>query len=217
MGYRYYITNPVIKDNYPEPKNNSIEEICGFREERYVDEIESKAHGYIEYSKPLGHFDVINFKLVAVKTKTLHLKYLGEDEWGRYVYEDENTRHIETITQIPKTMTSFRTVPIPNSIILKLKSIRNKKGLLFFDENNEVLKAKNVSYKWKKILQACDIPHKKFHSIRHTYASTLLKNGVDIQTVAELMGHSAIAITQIYLHSSDEQKHDAVSKLNYLF
>ena len=114
-------------------------------------------------------------------------------------------------------MTSFRTVPIPDSIVKKLKSIKSKKGLLFFDENNEVLKAKNVSYKWKKILQACDIPHKKFHSIRHTYASTLLKNGVDIQTVAELMGHSAIAITQIYLHSSNSQKHDAVSKLNYLF
>ena len=45
----------------------------------------------------------------------------------------------------------------------------------------------------------------------------LLKNGVDIETVAELMGHSAISITQIYLHSSSNQKQDAVNKLNYLF
>ena len=61
------------------------------------------------------------------------------------------------------------------------------------------------------------LPHKKFHAIRHTYASMLLKNGVDIETVAELMGHSAISITQIYLHSSNNQKQDAVNKLNYLF
>lgn len=49
-----------------------------------------QAWGYIEYKKPLGHFDVINYELAAVKIKTLHLKYIGRDDWGRYVYEDEN-------------------------------------------------------------------------------------------------------------------------------
>ena len=43
-----------------------------------------------EYEKPLGHFDVVGCELVAVKIKTLHLKYIGRDDWGRYVYEDEN-------------------------------------------------------------------------------------------------------------------------------
>ena len=33
---------------------------------------------------------VINYELAAVKIKTLHLKYIGRDDWGRYVYEDEN-------------------------------------------------------------------------------------------------------------------------------
>lgn len=134
-----------------------------------------------------------------------------------YVYDDNDNRHIETIVQVPKTLTSFRTIPVPTPIISKLNQTKNKNGIVFHDENINYLKAKNVSYKWKKILKDCGIPHKKFHSIRHTYASTLLKNGVDIQTVAELMGHSAIAITQIYLHSTTEQKYDAVNKLNYLF
>lgn len=134
-----------------------------------------------------------------------------------YVYDDNDNRHIETIVQVPKTLTSFRTIPVPSPIISKLNQTKNKNGIVFHDENINYLKAKNVSYKWKKILKDCGIPHKKFHSIRHTYASTLLKNGVDIQTVAELMGHSAIAITQIYLHSTTEQKYDAVNKLNYLF
>lgn len=161
-----------------------------------------------------GELLALTWNDIDLKEKTLTVEKSVKEV---YVYENEDTRHIETLTQIPKTMTSFRTVPIPDSIIKKLKSIKTKKGLLFFDETHQVLKAKNVSYKWRKILKDCNIPHKKFHSIRHTYASTLLKNGVDIQTVAELMGHSAIAITQIYLHSSKEQKHDAVSKLNYLF
>ena len=77
--------------------------------------------------------------------------------------------------------------------------------------------SETFSIMFSKILQACNIPHKKFHSIRHTYASMLLKNSVDIETVAELMGHSTISITQIYLHSTSDQKQDAVNKLNTLF
>ena len=134
-----------------------------------------------------------------------------------YVYENENAKHIETVFQIPKTENSFRTVSIPDVIIDVLKKCDKKEGLLFCDEKGNPLRAKNVSYQWKKILKECNIPHKKFHAIRHTYASMLLKNGVDIETVAELMGHTAISITQIYLHSSKKQKQDSVNKLNYLF
>ena len=131
-----------------------------------------------------------------------------------YVYDNENTKHIETIFQTPKTLNSFRTVPIPSTMINILSKIKNKKGLLFSDANGNPLKGKNISAKWTKILKECNIPHKKFHSIRHTYASMLLSKGVDIETVAELMGHSAISITQIYLHSSYTSKNKSVNKLN---
>lgn len=56
----------------------------------FAEEIQTEAWGYIEYTKPLSHFDVSDYELLPVKTKTLHLKYLGRDSWGRYVYEDEN-------------------------------------------------------------------------------------------------------------------------------
>lgn len=161
-----------------------------------------------------GELLALTWKDIDLKKGTLKIEKSIKEV---YVYDDENNRHIETIVQVPKTMTSFRTIPIPSSIISKMNAIKNKNDIIFHDENMNYLKAKNVSYKWKKILKDCDITHKKFHSIRHTYASTLLKNGVDIQTVAELMGHSAIAITQIYLHSTNEQKYYAVNKLNYLF
>lgn len=133
-----------------------------------------------------------------------------------YKYESETKRYITTIFQVPKSIRSIRTVPLPNELIKMLEMVKNKKGLLFH-ENGEVLKAKNVSYEWKKILERCNITHKKFHVLRHTYATKLLQNGVDINTVAELLGHSTITITQVYLHSSDEPKKEAVKKINYLF
>ena len=131
-----------------------------------------------------------------------------------YVYDDENTKHIETIFQTPKTLNSFRTVSIPSATAEILNKIKTKKGLLFKDDEGNALKGKNISTQWTKILKECNIPHKKFHSIRHTYASMLLQKGVDIETVAELMGHSAISITQIYLHSSSKSKNKSVNKLN---
>ena len=134
-----------------------------------------------------------------------------------YIYDDEETKHIETVFQTPKTVNSFRTIPIPEVIIKVIKKYDNKQGLLFHDSENKPLKGKNVSTQWRKILKECNIPHKKFHAIRHTYGSMLLKNGVDIETVGELMGHSAVSITQIYLHSTGNQKQDAVNKLNHLF
>lgn len=160
-------------------------------------------------------------ELLALDWNCINLdkKYLKVERSVKevYIYDDEDTKHIETIFQAPKTENSIRIVPIPNSIIKMLEKILVKDGLLFHDSSNRPLKGKNVVYQWKKILKENNIPHKKFHAIRHTYASMLLKNGVDIETVAELMGHSAISITQIYLHSSSTQKLDSVNKINYLF
>ena len=54
----------------------------------------------------------------------------------------------------------------------------------------------------------------KVYEIDYYYGAILLQNGVDIQTVAELMGHTAISITQIYMHSTQELKTKEVNKLN---
>ena len=158
-----------------------------------------------------GELLALDWKHINLEDNTLKVERSVKEV---YVYDNENAKHIETIFQTPKTLNSFRTVPIPSTMINILSKIKNKKGLLFSDSNGNPLKGKNISAKWTKILKECNIPHKKFHSIRHTYASMLLSKGVDIETVAELMGHSAISITQIYLHSSYTSKNKSVNKLN---
>jgi site-specific recombinase XerD len=52
-----------------------------------------------------------------------------------------------------------------------------------------------------------------WHMFRHTFASRLTRDGVDIVTVKELLGHSNITTTMRYAHSNDEAKRKAVSRL----
>lgn len=51
------------------------------------------------------------------------------------------------------------------------------------------------------------------HVLRHTYGSHLVMSGVDIQTVRDLMGHSSITTTAIYLHTDPKHRREAVAKL----
>lgn len=53
------------------------------------------------------------------------------------------------------------------------------------------------------------------HVCRHSFAVSLLDEGVDLRTVQDLLGHSSIMTTQAYLHTSDEKKLAAVNALTF--
>ena len=53
------------------------------------------------------------------------------------------------------------------------------------------------------------------HSLRHGFATMLVRAGVDIATIAELLGHSNISTTSVYLHATAESKRSAVETLPF--
>ena len=53
-----------------------------------------------------------------------------------------------------------------------------------------------VSHNFKKNLRRLQIPNGRFHDLRRTFGSNLIKNGVPIYTVSKLLGHSKISITE---------------------
>lgn len=67
------------------------------------------------------------------------------------------------------------------------------------------------------LLKKLHIPHKGFHSLRHTFATRAIECGVDIKTLAELLGHKNATITlNRYAHSLLEHKVDMMNRLGKL-
>ena len=158
--------------------------------------------------------------MLALKWENVNLKdkYIEVKESVKkvYVFDSDGNKKLETIYQKPKSLTSIRKVDLPNKIIDMLSNMDRSTVFVFEDENGNPYSAKTLFGNWKKVLKNNNIPYKKFHSLRHTYATMLLTKGVDLKTVQDLMGHSDITITQIYLHVLPKTKSDAVNRLNEL-
>jgi len=71
-----------------------------------------------------------------------------------------------------------------------------------------------VKKSFKAACKRAGISDLRFHDLRHTFATRLISFGVDLITVRDLLGHFSVRVTQRYTHSNQNQKEDAVQKLN---
>ena len=119
---------------------------------------------------------------------------------NRAIVKEEHNSCLETT---PKTENSIRTVPMPKGtaqLLFALKSIN--KGLWVFKNRYPNTLTQDV----KKYTKRIGLPDYSPHDLRHTCATLLLQNGVDIQSIATLLGHSDTSTTFDYYIGSDKRK-----------
>lgn len=136
--------------------------------------------------------------------------------------KDMESGKYEIMHGTPKTKAGQRRIPIPANVVEMLKTYKpdpdERKGLVFPSTAGTPIEPRNLNRKFYKLMKQANIEGVNLHALRHTYCSSLLKNGVQPNIVKELMGHSSITVTlNIYAHIMPEEKHEAVNKINDLF
>lgn len=71
-----------------------------------------------------------------------------------------------------------------------------------------------IVHKFKRYVREAGLNTKlHFHSLRHTFATWLVQEGISIYEVQKLLGHSNITVTQVYAHLVPQELHRAVDKI----
>lgn len=119
------------------------------------------------------------------------------------------------ILSTPKCLSSRRSVPVPGELLKVLRKFKSIYPANYYIATNtfKPSEPRTLRNHYYRLLESVGI-EKRFspHSLRHTYATTLITSGVDIKTTAALLGHGDAATTlEVYSHATVESKKKAMS------
>lgn len=144
------------------------------------------------------------------------------------------------ITKSPKTFSSNRTVTIPNDSMTMLRKYKIKQyeyrlslgtfwqgnNFLFIQDDGKQMDISTPNKVFQKIIKSYNetvesteqLPVITLHGLRHTSATLLIAQNVDVKTVSARLGHSETSTTMdIYAHALKKQDEDAAASIGSLF
>jgi integrase len=133
---------------------------------------------------------------------------MRQGEQYRLHWEDVDLEH--HLLAIPRSKNgAMRYVPLNATALHALVELRARNG-----DSDFVCGGAKVPRQWvERAVSAAGVNNFTWHCLRHTFASRLVMAGVDIRTVAELLGHKTLAMTMRYAHLAPDHQLAAVQKL----
>lgn len=141
------------------------------------------------YSTGIRLSELINIKMKDINFKEKKIKILGKGSKERYVlYGDVCSQYLDDYINNVR------------GFYLKTPS-----EYLLLNQKGTKLTSSGIEFIISKILKQSNINTKLTpHVLRHTFATHMLNDGADLMTVKELLGHSSLSTTGIYMHVSKE-------------
>jgi integrase len=85
--------------------------------------------------------------------------------------------------------------------------------LVFVRPDGRPIETRDDWEQWRTLLNAAGVRGARPHDARHTAATLLLEQGVDIRVVQEILGHSSLAVTKHYTHVTSKLSRDAADRM----
>ena len=173
-----------------------------------------------------GHYGLRRGEILGLKWDAINFKD------NTLTISKTRTRFSKEAKKKPKNESSMRTLPLMPKIKKYLQDLRKKQfqnkqefGEEYIDENyvccwdnGKPLDITFINHKFKEILEDNKLSHIRFHDLRHSTASYLLKQGLSMKEVQIWLGHADMSTTaNIYSHVDMEMKQNAALKINNLF
>ena len=132
--------------------------------------------------------------LVNFKNRQMELKFLYGKDYNYYHFEEVKNQYGKTLEhQIVENQSN----------ILSMKPA----NMIFTRDNGKYCGTDIIKYPYKIIHNELGIEKCRFYDLRGSYATTILRNGVEIRDVADVLGHKDIETTEnYYISSTDETR-----------
>ena len=130
-----------------------------------------------------------------------------------------------------KTKSSRRTLRLPDSVAVALKArqdVLNQRRALWGEKYNPMnlvcfreigcpFTSNALRHQYIKVLQKAGLPLVRFHDLRHTNATLLLRNGIPAKIVSSILGHASIQLTMdTYSHVAPDMQEGAMQAMDDL-
>lgn len=127
-----------------------------------------------------------------------------------------------------KTRASERRIAIPTECVHSLKNLRERQqkerravgarwsdgGLVFATPTGGPLDPANLTRHFGRLLRRAGLRRIRFHDLRHSTATLLLEQGIDLVVIKELLGHAHIGVTAgVYAHVRLRLQRQAIDTL----
>ena len=228
----YIRKNPCIAVKPPKQQQKDKSDIEFFSDEELKRIIDGALYRYKtgRYKYKHGYAIVLLANTGLRVGELLALKWENVDFEERQIFvcetrgqikdRSDNKQHYKMTDRSTKTKSGCRYVPLNDKAIEALcyfRDLEYNNPYVMANSDEGVITYRNLFRVLDNVLKDAKINHGSLHSLRHTFATRLLRMGEDIKNVSELLGHSDVSITyNIYIHVTREQKKKAVDKLNLL-
>lgn len=168
------------------------------------------------------------------------LRWNDYDETGGRITIDETVRRLTNYDALPggpktvmvfndtKTESSYRELYLPVFLQDLIREQRRKytkyfgepkdEGFIFFARNGNMIDPDNLQHHFINILRKLGLGKLKFHTIRHTFATRAIENGIDVSTVSGILGHSNVTTTtRFYVHPREKAMANAMANLTPIY
>lgn len=231
------VKNPMLLVKMPEKNLFETKEIRYFNKQEIAlikEECERKyKNGNLKYSYGDVYILMLNTGLRMgeviglekadwdKENKTLHIQRNVQSIMKR----DKNGKRIkgrELNYNTTKTYSGDRILPVNKTATEALERLCAKSSdeiqYIVCQTNGKTVPPDRIERTFYRILKNIGIEKTGTHSLRHTFASILFADKVDIKTVSKLLGHASIQITlNTYIHIIENIEHEAVALLDDIF